>query len=101
MNWDSLGTDVMKRKPEKGESLSELRNRVTSFVKKIYQEFRNDNVLFVTHAGVIRQLISYYSRLPSLYVFLNIPIEHGKVFEIQITGETTGKVMGFEKGETN
>ncbi|WP_129596153.1 alpha-ribazole phosphatase [Anaerophilus nitritogenes] len=43
----------------KGESLAQMYERVVECIKRIRKEYKNQNILIVSHAGCIRAIISY------------------------------------------
>lgn len=95
VDWESLKGDALDRKPEGGESLKELRERVLNFVKECYENYPNDNVLFITHAGVIRQLVSHFTKMSSKDVFDGVKVGNAQVFEIEINKNLTGKILNL------
>lgn len=93
IDWNSLNGSVMERKPENGESLSELNQRVKKFVGSLLDDHKEYSLLLVTHAGVIRQLLSIFSGVPSEYIYKNIPIENAHSYEIDVYEDMTGKIL--------
>ena len=66
-----------------GESLNEVMNRVIEKLGKIIKKYKNKKIIIITHAGVIRTVVSYY-----LYGNLNgywkIKINNGSLTKICI-----------------
>ncbi len=54
--------DLMYDAPEKGESWSELQKRVVSVIKDIEGEYKNKNVLIVSHGDPILLLKAFYNK---------------------------------------
>lgn len=82
IDWDKeLGKDRQNGTPKGGESIHNMRERVEKFIADLSSKHKGKNVLLVTHAGVIRQLISMTTGIPSKEVFETIPILHDKIFE--------------------
>ena len=70
-NWM---TDFVNVKTPNGENLTELFERVKSFVDNLRQvPFKK--VLLITHAGVIRCLWTYLLEIPLQNIF-KVPVEH-------------------------
>ncbi len=54
--WKKEGFDW---KPPKGESINEFQGNVIKAFKKIIEKHKNENILIVTHGGVIRTILIY------------------------------------------
>lgn len=61
--------------PPGGESLLELQSRVISQVEEICQENQGNNLVLVTHGGVIRTLLTYILHMPLDY-YWKIEVVH-------------------------
>ncbi len=70
--------------PPKGESFHDLYQRVSDFVTEIQNSYQNQNVLVITHAGVIRAMLALALNLPLIAVFK---------FELDYGGLTLLKFM--------
>lgn len=97
VDWDGLGSDVMNRKPKGGESFNELKQRIIGYIKELYKEYSKDDLLLVTHSGVLRQIIAYFENLPLEYVYKNIPVKNAAVFEVEVEKGIKGKVVNLNK----
>ena len=95
--WLNEDQDRMNRKPEGGESLNELRARIVKYLGKLVERHHSEKLLLVSHAGVMRQTISFFENLPSSYVFDNIPIKQGYVFKVDVQKDLKGKVVNLPK----
>lgn len=51
--------EFSKFKPEGGETSIEMGERTIKFYKRILEKHKNDNILLVTHAGNIQELLLY------------------------------------------
>lgn len=86
-NWDNIGKqafdawhcDFVNNKTPSGESYLELCNRVVSFWKEVIST--NENLLVITHGGVIRALLSYCLGLPLENSF-RLKIDYGSTTRI-------------------
>jgi len=73
--------DFIYKSPKNGEKMIDLYNRVIDFTENIF--FMNlSKVLFVTHAGVIRALLSKGLEI-SLEDTFNIEINHDEIFSFK------------------
>ncbi|MEK7120664.1 MAG: histidine phosphatase family protein [Patescibacteria group bacterium] len=95
VDWSSLEGDVLDKRPEGGESLRELRTRVSNFIRECYRKHPEDNVLFITHAGVIRQLVSHFTGMSSKDVFDGVKVGNAQVFEIEVYDDLSGKIINL------
>lgn len=95
--WLNEDQDRMNRKPEGGESLNELRARIVKYFGKLVAKHQDEKLLLISHAGVMRQIISFFENLPSKYVFDNVPITQGHVFEVDVQKDLKGKVVNLPK----
>jgi probable phosphoglycerate mutase len=61
--------DPVNNRPKEAESLSGFYNRVVKSYNKIIEQYCGQQILIVTHAGVIRALITYIliAKLSSMY----------------------------------
>ncbi len=88
-SWDSIGkqafdswhSDFVNNTVPGGESYLQLSNRVISFVKEITEN--KENTILVTHGGVIRALLSYFSGLPLENSF-RFRIDYGGITRISL-----------------
>lgn len=92
IDWEKeLGEDQFKGRPQDGESIYDLRQRIQAFIDYLLKKHFGESILLVTHSGVIRQLISKIAKIPSEEVFKNIPIQHTMIFEFEIQSNGEGK----------
>ncbi|OGK18992.1 hypothetical protein A3D80_03610 [Candidatus Roizmanbacteria bacterium RIFCSPHIGHO2_02_FULL_40_13b] len=91
IDWDKeLNGDQFNTKIGNGESVSDLRQRVSQFIFYLIKKHYGKNVLLITHAGVTRQFISIIAHIPSQKVLDDIPIDQDKVYEFKLNSDGTG-----------
>lgn len=61
--------------PGNGESQQQFMKRVSSAIEEIEQQYAGQQILLVTHAGVIRMLFAYALQIPLAQTF-NITVNH-------------------------
>lgn len=83
LDWDSLQGDYMHKKPPGGESNLDLYNRVTNFINYIFSRHGDDNILIITHGGVIRIVQSYFSN-ESLDSLFKKNIKNAGIYKFEI-----------------
>ena len=74
--------DFIYKSPKNGEKMIDLYNRVIDFTKNIFT-MNLSKVLFVTHAGVIRALLSKGLEI-NLEDTFNIEISHDEIFSFKV-----------------
>lgn len=80
-------------KPKSGESFYEVHNRVKAVLDRIITENTNGNVLIVTHAVVVKIIMSYFKGL-SLETLWEPPFVHGtSLCVIENAGGVPGIVL--------
>ncbi len=86
--WDNISRDKLDKWADnlqtfrfpKGESFLDLKVRVSSFIDSL--DFEKDNILIVSHAGVIRVFFHILCEM-ELAKVLSIKISYGDIFEVQ------------------
>lgn len=63
-NWEQSGVPFEKYKPNGGESPLEVQRRIVRFYEKIVQKHHRGTVLWVSHGGVIRAILSALEKQP-------------------------------------
>ena len=81
---DAWSHNFVDAPPPNGESFHDLYQRASDFVTEIQKCYQNQNVLVITHAGVIRALLALALELPLKEVFK---------FELDYGGLTLLKFM--------
>jgi len=88
--WDDIGKenisqwaeDYINGNPPEGEKLKDMYNRATDLLEEIISE-NNNEVLIVTHSGIIRCLWAYINKM-SLKELFSINVEFNEVYKITI-----------------
>ncbi len=97
MNWDDIDRDQMDKwgqdfvnvRCPNGESYLDLYNRALDFYSEITNSNLNyDNILVVTHSGVIRSILSHLRGI-DLDKSFEFNIEYGEVVKINVEDNTT------------
>ena len=86
--WDNISRDKLDEWADnlqtfrfpKGESFLDLKVRVSSFIDSL--DFEKDNILIISHAGVIRVFFHILCEM-ELAKVLSIKISYGDIFEVQ------------------
>ena len=66
---DTWSHTFVESPPPNGESFNDLYRRVSDFVTDMQKSYQNQNVLVITHAGVIRAMLALALNLPLTAVF--------------------------------
>lgn len=77
--------DYLNVAPPDGESYQELRERVIDFCEERLHD-RNDDLIVVCHAGVIRTILSWYSDIPEKES-LALELGYGEIIELTESGK--------------
>ena len=85
-------TDVSFIFPE-GESFLQLQKRIVKFIKLLEKKHKNEIILLVTHAGVIRAFKTYFKN-KNLEQYINKKIPHEYIGKFVIEN---GKLISYEK----
>ena len=88
--WDEINqtdlnfwmNDYVNKSPKNGEKMTDLYHRVIDFTENKLN-FNLSKILFVTHSGVIRALLSKALNINLNKVF-NIPIKHDEIYRFNI-----------------
>jgi alpha-ribazole phosphatase len=92
-NWDAIDQsqlnswmqDFVSVKVPNGENFEELYSRVSSFVDELLKG-QHEKVAIVTHAGVIRSVVSKILEVPLKNVF-KLPVDYSSVTKLNISGD--------------
>ena len=82
--WNAWHEDTAHFTPSGGESLSGFSKRVNEIITDLVSRHSGQTVLVVTHAGVIRMIVSAALEMP-LVNFKRLVIAHGSITEIEYT----------------
>ena len=97
--WDEINQidlniwmlDFINNSPKNGEKMIDLYNRVIQFTESIV-DLNFSKILFVTHAGVIRALLSNALNI-SLKDTFNIQINHNEIYRFKINQQNKFKLL--------
>jgi len=99
-DWEGLKSSEIKKHPTKeiiphhGESMKDVEKRVIPFIKSLMKE-NESNILLLTHAAVIQNIIGYFLDIP-YSSRLKIKLKGGCLSHISIDKEYVKVVMiGF------
>jgi alpha-ribazole phosphatase len=92
-NWDAIDQsqlnnwmqDFVSVKVPNGENFEELYSRVNSFVEELLKQ-QYEKVAIVTHAGVIRSIVSKILEVPLKNAF-KLPVDYSSVTKLNISGD--------------
>ena len=87
--------DYVNRSPKNGEKMIDLFNRVISFTYSIYL-LSLDNVLFVTHSGVIRAILSEALEIDLNDIF-KIDVIHDEIYRFEIDFSEKAKIKFLDR----
>lgn len=83
--FDIWANDYANLAPPNGESFSQLHARSKSFVEDLSRDAQGQNILVVTHGGVIRAMLADVLNMPLKGLF-RITIDHVSVTQISFNG---------------
>ncbi len=61
---EAAGINPYELKPEGGESFSEFRKRVVTFIEQLIKKEHDKTILIVSHGGPIRHFLLHYLKVP-------------------------------------
>lgn len=79
----SWSDNYINSAPPEGESLKAMQQRVVSFLEEIFDKHPCGKVLLVTHAGVIRIIISHIMKTPLKEMF-SIKVGFGELIKVKM-----------------
>lgn len=81
---DAWADEHIRHAPPKGESFLQLQQRAIAFATETLTHQSTDNtVVIITHAGVIRALVSHFIGLPLAQAF-SLGVDYGNITCLQI-----------------
>lgn len=92
VTFDTWANDYANLAPPNGESFSQLHARCKAFVEDLSSAANGQNILVVTHGGVIRAMLAEVLNMPLKGLF-RINIDHVSVTQISYHG--TMPKIGF------
>jgi alpha-ribazole phosphatase len=88
--WDNWCQNFSSLAPPDGEAFCDLFERVSAFTTELEQSHNGDDVLVITHSGVIRALLAKALNLPLTEVF-RFQVDYGSVSRVDF-GRTGSSV---------
>src|SRR5208283_1131644 len=79
----SEGTDKLAFKPEGGESILEVKERVQTFFENLYSEYPDKTIVVITHGELVRILMHIYKGMP-LKEAMDMKPEHAGITIIEV-----------------
>jgi len=91
---EESGLSFYEFKPEGGESLVDLQNRVLALYEKVVEQHPNKTVLFVTHNGVIKTLLLHLMKKTFIdWESINVPNTAITVIDVSKLGQNEIKTL--------
>ena len=87
---DAWWQSPTKETPPRGEDFQDFRSRVLKALNKISQQYEDENVLIVTHAGVIRIILMYILGIQDENLF-RLNVDYANFSQIRIYRDATGE----------
>lgn len=85
VNWEKQPYDI--------ETLQQMQNRAKKFLHKVYSKNKNKTVLFVTHGGIGRSLVTVIIRKPADIIFEMEKIKNAAVYIFRVKEDLSGNVI--------
>lgn len=85
VDWENQPHDI--------ETLQQMKNRAKDFLYKVYHSNKNKTVLFVTHGGIGRSLISVILDKPADKIFEMNKIKNTAIYIFEIKEDLSGNVI--------
>jgi len=85
--WSQSPTTIS---PPDGEDYHQFQGRVLAAFKKLIDENQGQNILLVTHTGVIRVILMYILGMPNEKLF-SLQVAYGSLSKIHIHHDETGQ----------
>lgn len=91
-NWDDIPRHVFDHwaqnyallAPPKGETFSQLQQRGVQFLEEMLQQHASENILAITHGGMIRALLAHVLNMPLKGLF-RFNIDHASVTQLDFS----------------
>lgn len=82
--YSAFISDPVNQRPKDSEPLDDFIQRVSLAFSEIVERYRNERILIVTHAGVIRTIIAINLNIPPKNLYL-IKVNNGGITQIRYT----------------
>jgi len=76
IDWSVLGDDFENRKAPNGESLTDVRERGRKFFKEFLEEYKDKNILVVSHGAFLKVFIGDLLRMSLHDSIFKLKIDH-------------------------
>ncbi len=83
--FDDWAHDYANKAPPNGETFSQLQQRGLNFLKEILQKHAGQNIVVVTHGGMIRALLAHVLNMELKGLF-RFTIDHSSVTQLDFSG---------------
>lgn len=84
VNFDDYWNYYKNIKYEKAENVVDLYNRVSKLIEDLKKEYKDKNIIIVTHSGVIRVMYYYFNGIPKDGLLGEITIKNCSIFEYDL-----------------
>lgn len=92
--------DPVRNPPPGGESLADMQARVVSVIHEIHHQHRGEDVLVVTHGGVVRLCIGYLLQMP-IRATRQLSVDYGSLSRLELYPEVDSDGFASEVIFTN
>ncbi len=82
-------SDPSLAKPPKGEAFTSFKKRVLRGWQQLLKQYKGQNILLITHPGVLRIILSEVLGIPS-HRFFSLHVEHGTMSRVRVTHDEGG-----------
>lgn len=87
MPYDEYWNIIKDVHYESAESVKDLYNRAASLIEEIKLNYKDKNVILVTHSGIMRMLYYYFNGIPEDGILAAVTIKNCQVYEYEIEEE--------------
>ena len=84
INFDDYWNYNKNIQYEKAESVGDLYNRVASLISELKQQYKDKNIIIVTHSGIMRILYYYFKGIPENGILGEVTIRNCEVYEYNL-----------------
>ena len=84
INFDEYWNYNKNIQYKKAESVRDLYNRVTKLIEELKEKYSKENIIIVTHSGIIRVLYYYFKGIPKDGILSEITIRNCEIFEYDV-----------------
>ncbi|MBE6149112.1 MAG: histidine phosphatase family protein [Firmicutes bacterium] len=84
INFDEYWNYNKNIQYEKAESIKDLYDRVDNLIKELKEEYKDKNIIIVTHSGIMRILYYYFKGIPEDGILGEVTIRNCEVYEYDL-----------------